>query len=194
MESGYEQEPIGGGRVRFTVRPAPVPLATLFPLCASGMAALLVLFVLFVSQARLEPGRPWIFIPLGIAAVFAIASYRVARVWLAARTDRARSPGGSFVVSPTGIEAGPTRIGRESLERLVVGNAMHVRRQTRTRAVSYVLGAVSGGSLIRLAGGMNEATALGLLADVGRILRIGAGPTPPRAGSPGALLIQGIYR
>jgi hypothetical protein len=92
LDSGYEQEQLGLGYVRFTVTPAPAPKARAAPLAA--------------AYAQ-EPTR-----------------------------------------SGTGRSAGATR----------------------AVAVSFKLCAESAGTFTTLAGGMSERTAVGLLADVSRVL------------------------
>lgn len=186
MESGYEQEPVGGGRVRFTVTPASAPRA-------NGPAMLVA--VLFGLIAFGLPIGPTGAVPMGLRLVIAALGswwiHRRVERWSVGRVERSRAPGGTFVVSPSGIEAKGSIIPGERL-RLIVANAVRgaveptvvdagsVRRiaapskrpASRAAAVSYVLCAEEAGRLTTLAGGMTAATAHGLLADVSRILRL----------------------
>ena len=77
----------------------------------------------------------------------------------------------SAFVSASSIETAVGAIAREQIRRLVVTNAA-----ARARDVSFALCADVHGALTTLAGGMEEPTALGLLADVSRILRLGRRP------------------
>jgi len=173
MESGYQQEPIGGGRVLFSVRPAPTPGS---PLVAMAPAGFLVLILAATTPA--DPGPLQILIRLAVAVGLGGWLHRWTARRLEARLDRLRSPGGTFVASPFGIETSGARIERERLDRLIVRNALARVPGARggggrATAVSYVLCAESGDRSAVMAGGMTETTALGLLADVSRILGAG---------------------
>ena len=175
MESGYQQEPVGGGRVRFVVRPAPAPRASGL---AMTLAALFGLLVAGTTPAHAGPGE--ILARIAVAGGVGWWLHRRTMRWLADRLDRRRSPGGTFVVSPFGIEAAEARIEREHLERLIVRNAMPTKPAA---AVSYQLCAESAGRATVLAGGMTESTALGLLTDVSRILSVGMAAARDRVGA-----------
>jgi hypothetical protein len=172
MDSGYLQEPIGSGRVRFTIVPARAARPRAWPL-ALGAATVLPV----AGSAGLNAGLGAIALRGAIAAALGLLVYRVARRWLAARAEQARHPGGTFVVAPDGIESGDARIAREHLARLSVTNP---RRDGGAR-VSYMLCAESDGRSIALAGGMTEPIAQGLLTDVGRILFPRAEDSAPRS-------------
>jgi len=191
MDSSYQQEQLGGGRVRFTVHPAPVPKARGVGLALAGALGLFVLGT--------TPVPPSAFMVLARAAVAGCGGWWVYRMtirWFARRADRARSPGGTFVVSASSIEAssGPN-ITRDQLRRLVVCNgvpkvaeptvvnpgtvysgmqtgAQNGRARPAKAAVSYMLRAEHGGGSSTLAGGMTATTAHGLLTDVSRILSL----------------------
>ncbi|HUK63025.1 MAG TPA: hypothetical protein VLV15_06825 [Dongiaceae bacterium] len=189
MESGYQQEPVAGGGVRFTVTPAPAPRAVGAALALAGAFALLILVV----PAPDGTGR-WAVRPL-LAAIVGVAVFPATERWLTRRGERSRAPGGSFVVSPGGIETGDTRLPRERLRRLIVTNAVPGSAEPtsvaagtayldtpglppgfagRARAaVSYLLCAEEGDRSTTLAGGMTALTAHGLLTEVSRILSRG---------------------
>jgi hypothetical protein len=189
MESGYRQEQLGGGRVRFTVTPAPAPRSRATPL------ALALLVLLLLGATGIGAGAMAWSLRLVVAAAAALVAYREAARWSAARVDKHRSPGGVFVVSPTSIEpATGAVLGRHDLRRLIVRNGVstrieptevrigsvlpaappnapeHAAPRTGACVISFMLCAEGGGSLTTLGGGMTEATALGLLREVSRIL------------------------
>jgi len=191
MDSSYRQEPLDGGRVRFTVTPAPVPRASGAPAVLAGIFVLIV----FGTMTR-DTNAFWFLVRIGVAIFGARWVYRATNRWFAARVDRVRFPGGTFVISPHGIEgaSGPA-ISRDQLHRLIVRNgvpdvaeaavvntgtvysgmasgAQNDRIANRAKAahVSYMLCAEAGGRSTTLAGGMTEVTAHGLLTDVSRIL------------------------
>src|SRR5262249_33732734 len=118
MDSSYLQEQLGGGRVRFTVTPAPAPKTRGVALALAGAVALLVMGTTSLhATALLVMGRA------ALARCGAGGVYGTASRWSARRVDQARSPGGTFVVSATIIEAsGGTSITRDQLRRLVVCN------------------------------------------------------------------------
>jgi hypothetical protein len=195
-ESGYQQEQLGGGRVRFSVSPAPVP-----PMDGVPVATCAILLLAFVGVVR--PGAGLLVWVLR-AAVVASAAYGTQVLmnrWRQARTNRRRSPGGTFVVSASSIEAESGAVlPREQVRRLIVRNAFsnrieptivdvgkvhaaggtapqnsrndRARPRTRVSIISYMLCAEGGGFYMTLGGGMTEATAHGLLIDVSRILSL----------------------
>lgn len=191
MDSSYEQEQLGEGRVRFTVRPAKVPNAS------GGPTVLAAIFVLIVlgTMSRAEGGFGLI-IRLAISFFGARFIHRSVNAWFTRSADQRRSPGGTFVVSPAAIEGVGGSIARDQLHRLIVRNgvpdveetvihtggmqgamavgAANDRAANRAKAgrVSYMLCAESGGRSVTLGGGMTEVTAHGLLTDVSRILRL----------------------
>jgi hypothetical protein len=180
MDNGYEQEPIGKGRVRFTVHPATFPRSRGVPLLFGGIAGVSVV-VGSGGPAAAAPGVR-VLVALLAAVVAAWAAGRIARS-RAARRDRVRSPGGSFVASPTGIEAADLRLPREELNGLAVRNPLIGRGAPGVIRASYAL--CIGATV--LAGGMSEAVARGLLEEVRRILdadqrrmRSSAGSRPSR--------------
>ena len=190
MESGYQQEPVTGGGIRFTVTPAPAPRAVGAALALAGFLALLIA----VAPVPVVVRSAWgIRLALGFAAGLGVLA--LTERWLTRLGERSRAPGGTFVVSPTGIETGAARLPRERLSRLIVTNAVRgsvapvsvaagtaylaapdlpsgVTRQARA-AVSYLLCAVEGDRSTTLAGGMTALTAHGLLTEVSRILSRG---------------------
>jgi hypothetical protein len=191
MDSSYRQEEIGSGRVRFTVTPAPAPKASGAPTVLAGLFVL----AMFVTFTR-DMGFFGLMIRLAIMVFGARFIHRSTNRWFASKIDKVRFPGGTFVVSPEGIESasGPA-IGRTALHRLVVRNgipevqeaavvntgsvysgmasgAQNDRIANRYKAglVSWMLCAEAGGRSTTLAGGMTEVTANGLLTDTSRVL------------------------
>jgi hypothetical protein len=180
LDSGYRQEAIGLGRVRFTVDPAPAPVPRAGPSAVAGLAAALIL------AATLRFDTPAALAVRAAAAVLGAGwVHALVRRALAARLARARTPGGTFVVSAWRIETAGGTIARERIRRLVVTNAA-----SSAHAVSFALCADVHGVLTPLAGGMEEPTALGLLADVSRVLRVGRRPVgnAPAGTTPGPTL------
>jgi hypothetical protein len=192
MESSYRQEPLDGGRVRFTVTPASVPRASGAPVVVA------VIFGLFVlgTMGRQEGGLG-LLIRLAIAIFGGIKIHGWLNAWFASRVDKARSPGGAFVVSPNGVEpSGGAAIPKDQLHRLIIRNgvpdveeasvvvntgsvysgmqagAANDRAANRAKAarISYMLCAEHGGRSTTLGGGMTEVTAHGLLVDVSKVL------------------------
>jgi hypothetical protein len=195
MDSSYRQEPLGDGRVRFTVTPAPVPRASGAPLVLAGIFVLVVL-----GTTTRDTNAFWMLVRLFVAGYGAWWIHRATNRWFASRVDKVRYPGGTFVISPSGVEgaSGPSNT-REQLHRLIVRNgvpevqeavvvntgtvysgmqsgAQNDRTANRAKAatVSYMLCAEAGGRSTTLAGGMTEVTAHGLLTDVSRVLNLGA--------------------
>jgi hypothetical protein len=190
VDSSYQQEQMGAGRVRFTVTPASAPKASGAPTVLAGI------FVLVVFATISRGDNSFTFLLRVAVAVFgAIWIHRAVNRWFASKVDKVRAPGGSFVVSPTGIESNGTAIGREQLHRLILRNgvpdvseevvvntgtvysgmaagAANDRAANRAKAarVSYMLCAEHGGRSTTLAGGMTEVTASGLLTDVSKTL------------------------
>ena len=193
MDSSYLQEQLGSGRVRFTVAPASVPRASGGPLVLAGLFVLLV-----IGSMGPREGSIGLILRLGIAGYGGFMVHRWTNRWFAGKVDKVRSPGGTFVVSPTTIETGGgTTITRDQLHRLIVRNsipsaaeaavvntgtvysgmqagAQNDRMANRAKAanVSYMLCAEHGGRSATLAGGMTEVTAYGLMTDASRILRL----------------------
>jgi hypothetical protein len=176
MDNGYEQEPIGLDRVRFRVRPAPVPRSRFVPIALGLLAGMVVV----VSSGGLAAAPPALRLAVAVLAGWWTAA-RVRRV-LEARRDRARTPGGTIVISPSGIETNGTWLARVDLDGLSVRNPLLERRRRASRvpgaesnpaavAVSYALGFGPRDQSTILVGGMTESIALGLLVDVERILR-----------------------
>jgi hypothetical protein len=191
VDSNYRQEPMQDGRVRFTVTPADVPKAS------GGPATLAVIFALMVlgTGGRDSSGFEWI-LRWAIAIGGGWQLFRFINGWFARNVDKIRSPGGSFVVSPQGLEmAGGAVITREQLHRLILRNGVpeigdvvvvdtgsvysgmqagaardRMANRARAGAVSYMLCAEHGGRSVTLAGGMTEVTAHGLLTDVNRVM------------------------
>lgn len=193
MQSRYQQESIGEGRVRFTVTPAKVPAASGAPFV---LAALFVLIVL--GTMNRSEGSIGLILRLAVAGFGSIRIHRWTNQWFAGRIDKLRSPGGSFVVSPEAIEALSGIIPRDQLHRLIVRNGVpemnatvmvhhdgsmqgamasgahndRMANRAKAAAVSYMLCAEAGGRSVVLGGGMDEVTANGLHTDVNRILRL----------------------
>lgn len=191
MDSSYRQEPLENGRVRFTVEPATAPKS-------KGAANIIAVIFALVVIGTISRGTPSFLVlirfVIGIGGAWFVRKW--VNQWFASRVDKIRSPGGTFVVSPTGIEAPGGTIAVGQLHRLIVRNgvpdiqggavavntgtmysamqagAANDRAVNRTRAamVSYMLCAESGGRSTTLAGGMTEVTAHGLLTDVSRLL------------------------
>jgi hypothetical protein len=182
MDNGYEQEPIGQDRVRFTVRPANVPRSRTGPLALAGIAGGLVV----VGSGGPAEAMSVPHLVAGVLAailVWGIAE-RIQRA-LEARRDRIRAPGGTFVASKSGIDRSGSRLPLEELAALTVRNPLLERRR-RDRGVealvraSYALCAGPPERPTVIAGGMSEAVALGLLEDVRRILDAGQRTTGVR--------------
>lgn len=192
MDSSYQQEQLGDGRVRFKVTAASVPPASGAPFV---LAALFVLIVLGTMSR--DEGGLGLMIRLALAGFGSVRIHRWTNQWFARGVDKARSPGGEFVVSPAAIEVNGATITREALHRVIVRNgipdvqefgvvktgsmlsamesgAQNDRMANRAKAatVSYVVCAEAGGRSTVLGGGMTEVTANGLLTDVSRILRL----------------------
>jgi len=166
VDNGYEQEPIGPDRVRFTVHPAVLPRSRRVPLLFGGVTGVLVV-VGSGGPAAAPPGvrlMGGLFVAIAVSALVGVVARTRARL-----RDRLRLPGGSFVASPSGIDADGQRIAREALNALTVRNPLVGRGAPALVRASYVLCV---GATI-LAGGMSEAVARGLLADVRRILDSG---------------------
>lgn len=175
MDNGYEQEPIGQGRVRFTVRPAPIPRSRFVPIALGGLAGMVVVVGSGGSAAA----------PLALRILLAVLAggwtAAQARRALEARLHRVRLPGGTFVASPSGIDRAGSVLARAELGSLSVRNPVLDRRPRGARlpgtaanvamvAASYALCIGQRERSTVIAGGMTEAIALGLLADVRRVL------------------------
>src|SRR5262245_42531315 len=78
MDSSYRQEPLDGGRVRFTVSPAPVPKASGAP---AVLAALFVLIVL--GTMTRDTNAFWLLVRLAAAVFGARWIYRATNQWFA---------------------------------------------------------------------------------------------------------------
>jgi hypothetical protein len=190
MDSSYRQEPLDGGRVRFTVTPAPVPRAS------GGPVIVAVIFGLFVlgTMSRTEGGFG-LLLRLVVAIGGGIFIHRWLNRWFASGVDKRRSPGGTFIASPAGVEAGGVVIPRDQLHRLIIRNGVpdvgevavvndgtvlggmqagaandRARNQAKAARISYMLCAEHGGRSTTLGGGMTEVTAHGLFMDVSRLL------------------------
>jgi hypothetical protein len=192
MDSSYRQEPLDGGRVRFTVTPASVPRASGGPVIIAVIFGLVVLG----TMSRNE-GIIGLIIRLAIAIFGGIKIHGWTNAWFASKVDKIRSPGGTFVASPSGVEVsgGPT-IPRDQIHRLIIRNgvpnvgeasvvvntgsvysgmaagAANDRAANRAKAahISYMVCAEHGGRSTTLGGGMTEVTAYGLLTDASKIL------------------------
>lgn len=192
MDSSYMQEQLGGGRVRFTVTPAKVPNASGAP---TVLAALFVLVVL--GTMNRGEGNLGLLIRLALAIFGARFIHRATNQWFARSADKRRSPGGSFVVSPSALETPNWTIARDQLHRLIIRNSVpdieeygvvqtgsmqsamaagaqndRIANRAKAAAVSYMVCAEAGGKSTTLGGGMTEVTANGLLTDVSRIMRL----------------------
>lgn len=192
MDSSYQQESLGNDRVRFTVVPASAPRSKG---AANIIAAIVAMVVIGTTPAHTPSFLMFLRFVIAVAGFWFVRKW--VNKWFASRVDKIRSPGGSFVASPAGLEvSGGATIGREQLHRLIVRNgvpdiqggavavdtgtmyssmqagAANDRAVNRARAmmVSYMLCAESGGRSTTLAGGMNEVTANGLLVDVSRVM------------------------
>jgi hypothetical protein len=163
MDNGYEQEPIGPDRVRFTVHPVVLRRSRGVPLLLGGLAGVLVV----VGSGGPAAAPPGMRLAGGVVSAMVVG-------WVAgvlARTrekwrDRVRAPGGSFVASPSGIETAGRRIAREALNGLAIRNPLAGRAAPSLIRGSYALCV---GSMV-LAGGMSESVARGLLDEVRRVL------------------------
>ncbi len=191
MDSSYQQEQLGGGRVRFVVTPASAPKASGAPITLAILFGLVVLGTMSRNEGSLG-----LILRLGVAVYGGWWVHKLTNGWFASKIDKIRSPGGSYVVSPASIESNGTTIARDQLHRLIVRNgvpdiqestvvvntgsvysgmqagAQNDRMANRAKAsrVAYMLCAEAGGRSTTLAGGMTEVTAHGLLTDTSRIL------------------------
>lgn len=191
MDSSYRQEPLGADRTRFTVTPASPPRSKG---AANIIAVIFALVVIGTTPAHTNPVLVFLRFVVGVVGAWFVRKW--VNKWFAGKVDKLRSPGGTFVVSPTAIETNGTTITRQQLHRLIVRNgvpdiqggavavntgtmltameagAANDRAVNRARAimVSYMVCAEAGGRSYTLAGGMNEVTANGLMTDVSRIL------------------------
>lgn len=196
MDSSYQQEQLGQGRVRFTVTPAAAPKASGAPI------TLAILFALFVIGSTPPHSSGFqLLLRLVIGGTGGWWVYRLTNRWFVGKVDKLRSPGGTFVISPTAIEAsGGPSITRDQLHRLILRNGVpdvveptivntgsvysgmqsgaqndRVANRAKAAHVSYMLCAETGGRSTTLAGGMTEITAHGLLTDVSRLLSLQVG-------------------
>jgi hypothetical protein len=188
MDSGYQQQPVGSGRVLFTITPAPAPSPTGLPILIAGAAGLTA----FLAFPR--PGMSSLVVHLAAAIAVGTWCHIMTSRWLTRRMDRARVPGGTFVASPLSLESDHDCIPAERIERLIVRNAIpgiaeagvsgpaalerepHAPspdptvRESRRAAISYMLCVKHRNGVTTLAGGMTAVTAHGLLADVIRVM------------------------
>jgi hypothetical protein len=162
MDNGYDQQPLGRGRVRFIVQPAIVRPPRLVPLLVLTLTA---------AGALLLPPEPsglpgWFargFAGLALGRLVAV----IVRDALMGHLRRLRSPGGEFVVSPRGLELpGGAAVSREP----ALANRLASSGPRSARMISYALCCRTKDGLVTLAGGMSEAVALALLREVRRIL------------------------
>ena len=173
MDNGYEQVPIGPDCVLFTVHPVAFPRSRGVPLLLGGLAGVLVV----VGSGGPAAAPPVVravgalLVALLVGGAVGVLSHTRTR-----RRDRVRAPGGSFIVSPTGIETADSRIARESLNGLTVRTPLRGRGAPALIRGSYALCV---GATV-LAGGMSEAVARGLLDEVRRVLDSGRGPRATR--------------
>jgi hypothetical protein len=173
LDSEYRREALGNGRIRFLVTPASVPTAAAHARLIGAVIGVLV------GAIVLDRYGLWLALPVGVGTfstgwIAGRWALGLAGQWL----DRRRSPGGSFVASPAGIEL-PTggTIPQRQLYRLVLKNGLDSDAApgdvTRPGAagVAYMLCAEHAGLSITLAGGMSRATAHHLLQDTLSVLR-----------------------
>jgi hypothetical protein len=192
MDSSYRQEPLDSGRIRFTVTPASVPRASGAPAVLTGIFVLIVLG----TMGRGE-GAFGLVIRLAIAVFGGMKLYGWINAWFAGTVNKRRSPGGTFVASPAGIETtGGPPIARDQIHRLIIRNGVPdvgeasvvvntgsvysgmqagaandaAANRAKAASISYMVCAEHGGRSTTLGGGMSEVTAYGLLTDVSRVL------------------------
>jgi hypothetical protein len=192
MDSSYRQEPLDGGRIRFTVTPASVPKASGAPSVITGIFVLVVLG----TMNRAEGGFG-LMVRLAIAIFGGIKLHGWINAWFARNVNKRRSPGGTFVVSALGLESnGGSAIARDQIHRLIIRNGIPdasggsvvvdtgtmysamqagaandgARNRAKAENISYMVCAEHGGRSTTLGGGMTEVTACGLLTDVSKIL------------------------
>jgi hypothetical protein len=188
MESSYQQEKLGDGRVRFTVTPASMRkpgIGTVW------IGALMGAFLLGASGPKQG------FFSLVFVVVGAFLGYEaMGRLMMFIARRRWGTRGGTFIVSDRGIETtAGALIPREQLHRFVLKNAFPALLEDRTVVavgltaqfgadnaargaryyrtvadVSWSLCAEAGGRSTTLAGGMNDVTVYGLMADVSKLL------------------------
>jgi hypothetical protein len=163
LDNGYDQQPLGRGRVRFTVQPAIVRPPRLVPLLVLG-GAVAVALLLPPAPATLlaRVGRGLAALAVGVTAAAIVRAMRVDQL------ERMRSPGGEFVVSPGGVELGDGAI--VSAEPTLT-NRLAATGPRSARAISYALCCRTADGIVLLAGGMSERVARALLKEVNRILQ-----------------------
>jgi hypothetical protein len=183
MDSGYQQQKLDGDRVRFTVTPATVKAPLIFQLLGALLGGLICTGLLGgrneLWQAVVGLAGAWI-------------GWKLAVRVMTAKIENYRSSGGTFVVSPSGLETSTGIINREQLHRVTLTNGIPRAGddgvvveagttaadavtfwQRTVRPVAWKLCAEAGGRSTTLAGGMNDVTARGLLTDVSKLLGLG---------------------
>lgn len=185
------------GVLNFVVVPAAAPAGGAANFLPLMLALLFALPVLMCSG--LIGG--WGILGLPVAVVGGYFAFKGVKKLGVRRLDAKRKPGGQFSVHPQGLNVGGRSIDKENIQALRLVNAMHTDQEkfvilnptsssstlagssqagaaARHRVmvdqakVSWGLQAESRGEEIWLAGGMTEACARGLHAEVSKVLGI----------------------
>jgi hypothetical protein len=121
MDSGYQQEKLDAARVRFTVTPATVKISLMFKFLGAFLGGLICGGVLGVGNE---------FLQAVFTAIGAWLGWKLAVRILTARIEGFRSSGGTFVVSPNGLETSTGVINRDQLHRVTLKNGIPVATST----------------------------------------------------------------
>jgi len=163
VDNGYDQQPLGRGRVRFIVQPAIARPPRAFPLLVLAAVAI----VSFLLPPN--PGGPAARVERAVAALaLGAAAAAMVRAIRAEHLERLRSPGGEFVVSPRGVEL---RDGAIVSGEPTLANRLASAGPRSVREISYALCCRTADGIVLLAGGMSERVASALLREVNRILQ-----------------------
>ena len=162
MDNGYDQQPLGRGRVRFVVQPAIARPPRWIPrLVLAGVAA--CAFLLPPAPADL-PARAE---RAAAALILGGVAFALVRAALLDRLERLRCPGGEFIVSPRGVEL---RDGALLSREPTLSNRLASAGPRSARTISYALCCRTADGIVLLVGGMSERVALALLREVNRVL------------------------
>jgi hypothetical protein len=189
MESSYQQQKLGDGRVRFTVTPASIRKPGIGTVWMGALVGALIGGMSGPKQGFFSGVFVIVGAFLGYEAMARLMMFLARMKW--------GTRGGSFVVSDRGVETtAGALIPREHLHRFVLKNAFPALLEDRTVVVggglaaqfgadnvargaryykkvadiSWSLCAEAGGRSTTLAGGMNDVTVYGLMADVSKLL------------------------
>jgi len=163
VDNGYDQQPLGRGRVRFIVQPAIARPPRALPLLVLATIAIVSFFLPPV------PGGPPARVVRAVAALaLGGGAAAMVRAMRAEHLERLRCPGGEFVVSPRGVEL---RDGAILSGEPTLANRLAAAGPRSAREISYALCCRTADGIVLLAGGMSERVARALLREVNRILQ-----------------------